>query len=78
MRAVGCMKLTFEEYFTVTSEVEGILNSRPIVPMPSDPSDFSTLALGYYLIGRPLNSIPDPNLFHKPDNNLCRWQSLTN
>lgn len=66
-RAVGSIKITFEEFLTVTSEIEGILNSRPIVPMSTDPNDFATLTPAHFLIGRSLVSIPEPDLIEKPD-----------
>lgn len=57
-------------------QVEGILNSRAIVQLSNDPSEF-TLTLGHFLIGRPLISIPKPDLLNKPDNYLSRWQGTT-
>ncbi len=76
-RAVGSIRLTFEEFVTVTTEIEGILNSRPIVPMSTDPNDYNALTPGYFLIGRPLISIPEPNLTESSDNYLSRWQKTT-
>ncbi|GBL79157.1 hypothetical protein AVEN_92401-1 [Araneus ventricosus] len=76
-RAVGSVKLTFEEFLTLTAEIEGILNSRPIVPLSTDPHDYTALTPGHFLIGRPITSIAEPQLIEKSDNYLSRWQKIT-
>lgn len=76
-RAAGAVKLTFEEFLTLTAEIEGILNSRPIVPMSSDPHDYSALTPGHFLIGRPLTSIAEPSLIERAENYLSRWKRVT-
>lgn len=47
-RVLGKARLTFEELNTVLTRVESCLNSRPITPMSSDPSDRSYLTPGYF------------------------------
>ncbi|GBN43941.1 hypothetical protein AVEN_268194-1 [Araneus ventricosus] len=64
-RAVGSVKLTFEEFLPLTAEIEGILNSRPIVPLSTDPHDYTALTPGHFLIGRPITSIAEPQLIEK-------------
>jgi hypothetical protein len=39
-------KLTFEEFSTVLSRIEACLNSRPITPISSIPTDLKSLTLG--------------------------------
>ncbi|GBM19986.1 hypothetical protein AVEN_77910-1 [Araneus ventricosus] len=76
-RVVDNSKLTFEEFVTVTTQIEGILNSRPFVPLTSDIEDLNALTPAHFLIGRPINSIVEPNLFKIPDCRLKIWQTLT-
>lgn len=73
-RVVGSTRLTLEEFLTVTTQIEGILNSRPLSLLPTDADEFSVLTPGHFLIGKPINSIPEPNFIDKRDNLLTRWQ----
>ncbi|GFW74923.1 uncharacterized protein TNCV_2677911 [Trichonephila clavipes] len=74
---VGDARLTLEQFITITTQIESILNSRPLTPMSSDPNDFAVLTPGHFLIGRPLQSLPEPDMTDKLDNRLSQWQKLT-
>jgi hypothetical protein len=76
-RTISNAKLTYEEFLTIVNQIEGILNSRPISPLSSDVSDYEPLTPGHFLIGRPINSIPEPSLINEAENRLARWQNLT-
>ncbi|GFX92565.1 integrase catalytic domain-containing protein [Trichonephila clavipes] len=76
-RAVGNLKMTLEEFLTIITQIEGILNSRPITPLSEDIDDLEVLTPGHFLIGRPITSISEPNLLDKTENTLSRWQKLT-
>lgn len=76
-RTVADAKLFYEEFLTVVTQVEGILNSRPISPLSSHSSDLEPLTPGHFLIGRPINSIAEPPVITEPDNRLSRWKRLT-
>ncbi|GFT61141.1 DUF5641 domain-containing protein [Trichonephila clavipes] len=76
-RAVGNLKMTLEEFLTIITQIEGILNSRPITPLSEDIDDLEDLTPGHFLIGRPITSISEPNLLDKTENTLSRWKKLT-
>ncbi|KAH1023673.1 hypothetical protein HUJ05_003284 [Dendroctonus ponderosae] len=59
-RVLGTSIVTYEEFCTLLIQVEATLNSRPLSPLSSDPNDLQPLA--HFLIGRPLTSLPDPDI----------------
>ena len=60
-RIVGETKLNFEELATVLCQIEACLNSRPLIPLPGD-VNVDILTPGHFLIGKPVEAIPDPDL----------------
>ncbi|GBL87859.1 hypothetical protein AVEN_192035-1 [Araneus ventricosus] len=76
LRAIGNANLTHEEFNTVIVEIEGILNSRPITEISSDINDLEALTPGHFLIGRPINTVAEPELINFSDNRLSRWQRV--
>ncbi|GBL74070.1 hypothetical protein AVEN_230975-1 [Araneus ventricosus] len=76
-RTVGKSRLTIEQFLTIVIQIESILNSRPLTPLTSDPDNFEILTPGHFLIGRPINSIPDPDYSDRQDNLLSQWQRLS-
>ncbi|XP_035214828.1 uncharacterized protein LOC118188503 [Stegodyphus dumicola] len=57
-RILGKSSLTFRELETVITEVEAILNSRPLTFTYSDLGEPESLTPGHFLIGRRLLSLP--------------------
>lgn len=73
MRTIGNAILTTEEMTTLLTEVEAILNSRPLVPMSPDPNDGVVLTPGHPLIGAPLISLPPE---YEIDESSCKTNCL--
>jgi len=68
--------MTMEEFTTLMIRIEGILNSRPLTSVSSDPNDLCALTPGHFLIGQPLMAIPEPDLTDVKINRLNRWQLI--
>ncbi|XP_004934341.2 uncharacterized protein LOC101737233 [Bombyx mori] len=73
---IGEQHLTFEEFSTLLTRVEAVLNSRPLCPLSSDPSDFEPLTAGHFLIGRSLTALPEPSFDDRPLSALKRFQLI--
>ncbi|XP_065356330.1 uncharacterized protein LOC135950724 [Calliphora vicina] len=65
-RVAGAYKFNFEEFATILTQIEGILNSRPISAMSEDPTDLSALTPGHFLRGAPITktSSKKPSSIH--------------
>ena len=72
-RVIANNKLSFEEFSTILTQVEACLNSRPLAPLPCDDDGIEALTPGHFLIGRPLESLPDPSFSYRSVSLLRRW-----
>ena len=73
-RVIGEVKLTFEEMYTVLTQIEACLNSRPLVPVNNPDDDgIEVLTPGHFLIGQPLMALPDPAMSYQSVSLLRRW-----
>ncbi|XP_065370933.1 uncharacterized protein LOC135963086 [Calliphora vicina] len=50
--------LTYEELSTLLAQIESCLNSRPLCPLSTDPTDADVLTPAHFLIGEPSICIP--------------------
>lgn len=75
-RILGLAHLTYEEMSTCLIQVEAILNSRPLTPLSTDPSDLYPLTPAHFLIGRSLTSLPHPQVINQNISSLKRFQRI--
>lgn len=73
VRVIGETLMTFEQFTTILTEIEAILNSRPLCPLSSDPTDLTCLTPGHFLIGAPMMALPVRDHSEIPENRLNRW-----
>jgi len=67
--------LTSSELHTLLCQIEACLNSRPLTPMSSDPSDLQALTPAHFLTGGSMISMhPEPDLTNEDPNCLRRWR----
>lgn len=77
-RVVGSSLLTFEEVSTLFSQIESILNSRPLVKTNENELDsINVLTPQHFLSGEVITNIPD-NLDDPKPNLLKRWDLIQN
>lgn len=71
---VGDRRLSYEELYTTLTQIEAVLNSRPLVPSSDDPSDYTAITPAHFLIGREMQAVPEPDYTTLKENHLSRWQ----
>lgn len=75
-RVIGESKLTYEEMSTLLCQIEACLNSRPLCGNSTDPTDFTALTPGHFIINTDLLSVPESSLLDVNPNRLDRWQQI--
>ncbi|XP_055604218.1 uncharacterized protein LOC129752466 [Uranotaenia lowii] len=75
-RVVGSEIYTYDEFYTLLTQIEACLNSRPLTPQRDDPADLEVLSPGHFFVHRQLTALPEPSLDHLRENVLSRWQRV--
>lgn len=75
-KVIGSQVLSFEDLATALIQIEAVLNSRPLHPLSSDPTDLSPLTPSHFLIGRSANIIPEKDVRSQPENRLQVYKKI--
>lgn len=66
IRTIGDSILSFEQFSTVLTRIEAVLNSRPISPVSDNINDYTAITPGHFLTGNALLARPHPIADEKP------------
>jgi hypothetical protein len=75
-KTLGKSSLTIEQLQTVLTEVEGMINSRPITYVGSDSGEPNALTPAHFLLGKRISSLPSVRLHF--DSNFSSRKTLIN
>jgi len=75
-RTIENTSLTMVEMMMVLSQIEAILNSRPLTLLTDDSTDLNALTPGHFLIGSALTAYPEIDFQNVPLNRLSQWQHV--
>ena len=65
-----------DRYYTILTQIESCLNSRPLFAIINDYRDPEPLTPAHFLVGSPLTSLPEPDYSEVKIGRLGRWQLL--
>lgn len=71
-KVIGKQILCVDEFVTVLTQIEALLNSRPLSLMSEDPSELECLTPSHFLLGKPLRSLPSVDFSKDNVNSLTR------
>ncbi|XP_018407447.1 PREDICTED: uncharacterized protein LOC108783389 [Cyphomyrmex costatus] len=76
IRVVGNTTFTYEEMSTLLTQIEAVLNSRPLYPLTEDPDDLNVLTPGHFIMSCAPMTVPKPSLELVKTARLSRWQLI--
>ncbi|XP_055589846.1 uncharacterized protein LOC129742027 [Uranotaenia lowii] len=74
IRVVRDRPLAYDDMHTLLCQIESCLNSRPLVALSDDPTDYEPLTPGHFLVGTSLKAVPDDDLSEVQIHSLKKWQ----
>lgn len=75
-KVIGQQLLSYEELVTILTQIECLLNSRPLTVLSSDPSEPTALTPSHFLHTLPLHSLPAAEIGSSTAENLLDRHSL--
>lgn len=75
-KVIGNQLLSYEEMHTLLTQIEALLNSRPLCILSSDPSEPLALTPAHFLTLTPLTRLPSADLTLEKLNRLDRYQMI--
>ncbi|KAG5871248.1 hypothetical protein JTB14_003393 [Gonioctena quinquepunctata] len=76
MKVVGEQIITYEEFYTVLTLIESILNSRPFTPFSSDVEDIKALTPTHFLTLEPVGALSVPDYTSVASTRLSRFELI--
>ncbi|XP_039447364.1 uncharacterized protein LOC120426643 [Culex pipiens pallens] len=73
-KVLGNESATYEELYTILTQIEACLNSRPLCAISNSPDSCEALTPGHFIIQQPMNLLPEPSVSDVPRNRLDNWQ----
>ncbi|GFQ97372.1 integrase catalytic domain-containing protein [Trichonephila clavata] len=70
--------MKFEEFTTFITQIEAVLNSRPLSPLSLDANVFNHLIPRHFLTGNLILSFPEPYIASDSLSNNFRWKLIQN
>lgn len=73
-KIIGSRILSQNEFYTILTQIEGLLNSRPLWPISDNVNDLLPLTPAHLVLGKPIVQQPlVEDIADEPDNRLTLW-----
>ncbi|GFY13644.1 integrase catalytic domain-containing protein [Trichonephila clavipes] len=76
LRVAKSAIMNFEELTTLVTQIEAVLNSRPLSPLSSDPNDLNNLTPGHFLMNCAISSFTEPYTASDSLSFHSRWKLI--
>ncbi|GFX69733.1 integrase catalytic domain-containing protein [Trichonephila clavipes] len=76
MRVAKSAIMNFEQLTTLVTQIEAVLNSRPLSPLSSDPNYLNPLTPGHFLTNCAISSFPEPYTASDSLSYHSRWNLI--